>query len=67
MKLHPGAWIVWATGAGIVAFTTTNPFYLALLVAVAWFVFAALRAPESGARSFRTFAVAGLISSTFNS
>ncbi len=26
--LHPAAWIAWATCAGIVTFTTTDPFYL---------------------------------------
>ena len=61
MKLHPGAWIVWATCAGAVAFTTTDPFYLALLVAVAWFVYANCRVPGPTARSFRVFAVAGLL------
>ena len=61
MKLHPGAWIVWATCAGAVAFTTTDPFYLALLVAVAWFVYANCRVPGPTARSFRVFAFAGLL------
>ena len=61
MRLHPGAWIGWATCAGIVAFTTTNPFYLAVLVAVAWFVYAANRVPGPTARSFRLFALAGLL------
>ncbi len=61
VKLHPGAWIVWATCAGAVAFTTTDPFYLALLVAVAWFVYANCRVPGPTARSFRVFALAGLL------
>lgn len=61
MRLHPGAWIGWATCAGIVAFTTTDPFYLAVLVAVAWFVYAANRVPGPTARSFRLFALAGLL------
>jgi energy-coupling factor transport system permease protein len=60
MKLHPAAWIGWATCAGIVAFTTTDPFYLALLIAVAWFVYATRHVPGPTARSFRVFAVAGL-------
>ncbi len=59
--MHPGAWIVWATCAGLVAFTTTNPFYLGLLVAVSWFVYAAQRIPGPTARSFRVFAIAGLV------
>jgi energy-coupling factor transport system permease protein len=61
VKIHPVAWIVWATCAGIVAFTTTNPFYLATLVGVAWFVYASRRVPGPTARSFRTFAIAGLV------
>ncbi len=61
MRLHPVAWITWATCAGIVALTTTDPFYLALLVAVAWFVYATQRVPGPTARSFRTFALAGLV------
>jgi energy-coupling factor transport system permease protein len=61
MRLHPAAWILWATCAGIVALTTTNPLYLALLVTVAWFVYATHRVPGPAARSFRTFAVAGAV------
>jgi energy-coupling factor transport system permease protein len=61
MRMHPAAWITWATCGGVVAFTTTDPFYLAVLVAVAWFVYAAQRVPGPSARSFRTFALAGLI------
>ncbi len=64
MRMHPAAWILWATCAGIVAFTTTNPFYLAVLVTVAWFVYAACRVPGPTARSFRTFALAGAIAMT---
>ena len=59
--MHPGAWILWATCAGMVTFTTTNPFYLALVVAVSFFVYAAQRIPGPTARSFRVFAIAGLI------
>jgi energy-coupling factor transport system permease protein len=55
------AWILWATCAGAVAFTTTNAFYLALLVAVAWFVHSSQHVAGPGARSFRTFALAGLV------
>jgi energy-coupling factor transport system permease protein len=61
VKLHPAAWILWATCAGIVAVTTTNPFYLGTLVAVAWFVYSARRIQGPTARSFRTFALAGLV------
>ena len=62
--IHPGAWIVWATCAGIVAFSTTDPFYLGLLVAVAWFVYSAHRIAGPTARSFRVFLVAGLLAMT---
>jgi energy-coupling factor transport system permease protein len=59
--VHPAAWIVWATCAGLVAFTTTDPFYLGLLVAVSWFVYSAQRVPGPTERSFRVFAIAGLV------
>ena len=59
--MHPAAWLVWATCAGLVTFTTTDPFYLAMIVAVAWFVYAAQRIPGPMARSFRVFAIAGLV------
>ena len=61
---HPAAWICWATCAGIVTFTTTNPFYLALVVATSWFVYATHRVPGPTARSFRIFIVAGLAAMT---
>jgi energy-coupling factor transport system permease protein len=60
VTLHPGAWIGWATCAGIVAFTTTDPFYLAVLVSAAWFVYATNYVPGPTARSFRMFALAGV-------
>ena len=60
MNIHPAAWIAWATCAGIVAFSTTNPFYLALVIAIAWFVYAACHVPGPTARSFRVFLIAGL-------
>jgi energy-coupling factor transport system permease protein len=53
--------MAWATCAGVVAFTTTDPFYLALLVAIAWFVYATCRVPGPTARSFRVFAIGGLM------
>jgi energy-coupling factor transport system permease protein len=61
VKIHPAAWIGWATCAGLVAFTTTNPFYLGLLVVVAWFVHAMRPAAGPAARSFRVFAIAALV------
>ncbi|MEX2275966.1 MAG: energy-coupling factor transporter transmembrane component T [Actinomycetota bacterium] len=59
--MHPLAWIAWATGAGLVAFSTTNPWYLLPLVGVAWFVHAAHRRDGPWARSFRIFLVFGLL------
>lgn len=59
--MHPAAWLVWATCAGLVTFTTTNPLYLALMVAVAWFVYVTNRVPGETARSFRVFAFAGIV------
>ncbi|MGZ4132201.1 MAG: hypothetical protein ACXVWF_04065 [Actinomycetota bacterium] len=58
--IHPGAWITWATAAALVAFVTTDPVYLLLLWAVAWFVYATHRAPGPTARSFRVFLLAGV-------
>jgi energy-coupling factor transport system permease protein len=59
--VHPAAWITWATCAAIVAFTTTDPFYLTLIIAIAWFVYAAHRVPGPTARSFRVFLIAGIL------
>jgi energy-coupling factor transport system permease protein len=53
-ELHPGAWLVWASSAGMVAIGTTNPFYLLPLASAAWLVRAAWAPP--GAASFRIFA-----------
>lgn len=58
--MHPGTWIAWATCAGIVTFTTTNPWYLSVVVAVAWFVYATHRVDGPAARSFRVFLLFGL-------
>jgi energy-coupling factor transport system permease protein len=59
--LHPGAWIAWATGAGLVAFLTTDPVYLLLLVATSWLVFATHRLPGPEARAFRLFLIAAAV------
>jgi energy-coupling factor transport system permease protein len=56
--------MVWATCAGIVAFSTTDPVYLGLLVAVAWFVYSAHRIQGPTGRSFRTFLLAGVAAMT---
>jgi energy-coupling factor transport system permease protein len=61
---HPAAWICWATCAGIVTFMTTNPFYLALVIATAWLVYATHRVPGPTARAFRIFLIAGLMAMT---
>jgi len=53
--LHPAAWILWAAAAALVALSTTNPFYLVLLIAVSWFVYSAHRRPGPEGRSFGTF------------
>jgi energy-coupling factor transport system permease protein len=45
----------------MVAFVTTDPVYLLLLWAVAWFVYATHRVPGPEARSFRLFLIAALI------
>jgi len=59
--IHPGAWMAWATFGGIVAFTTTNAFYLVLLWAIAWYVFTQQRVPGPASRSFRMFLIAGIM------
>ncbi len=58
--MHPGAWIVWAACAGWVAFATTNPFYLVMLLAVAWVINSAHQREGPGARSFKVFLLFGL-------
>ena len=60
MRLHPGAWLVWALCAGIMAILTTNPFYLLPLAAVAWFVYASCHGDHPALRSFRVFALFGV-------
>jgi energy-coupling factor transport system permease protein len=61
LGFHPGAWICWSTCAGIVAFVTTDPVYLLLLWAVAWFVYASHRSAGATAASFRIFVLAGVL------
>jgi energy-coupling factor transport system permease protein len=57
--VHPGAWLLWALSGGLVAITTTNPFYLLPLLGVAWVVHAAHGRPGPQARSFRIFLIFG--------
>ncbi len=59
--MHPGAWFVWALAAGAVAVGTTNPFYLVLLWAVSWTVYALCRRDNAGGDAWRIFVVFGLI------
>lgn len=60
-EVHPATWLAWAAGAAAVAFVTTNPWYLATAIAIAWFVYASCRIDGPTARSFRVFLLAGLI------
>lgn len=55
MRIHQGAWLLWASAAAMVAISTTNPFYLLLLCAIAWLVHAAHLVPGPASRSFRIF------------
>jgi energy-coupling factor transport system permease protein len=59
--MHPGAWLVWAGCAGLVAVSTTNPFYLLPLFGAAWMVHAAHRREGPSARSFRIFLLFALV------
>jgi energy-coupling factor transport system permease protein len=59
--MHPAAWILWATLAGITALLTTNPLYLGLICAVSWLVFCVHRTGDRSARSFRIFLWAGVL------
>ncbi|MBW3595313.1 MAG: energy-coupling factor transporter transmembrane protein EcfT [Actinobacteria bacterium] len=55
MTVHQGAWLTWAAAAAISAISTTNPFYLLLLCAIAWVVHAAHWIPGPSSRSFKIF------------
>ena len=59
--MHQGAWMVWATCAGLCAIATTNPFYLLVIVAIAWFVHATCSKPGPALRSFKVFVLFGLL------
>ncbi|HWC14737.1 MAG TPA: hypothetical protein VG929_09085 [Actinomycetota bacterium] len=59
--MHQGAWLLWATAAGLVAISTTNPFYLLALVGVALLVHAACARPGPALRSLKVFVAFGLI------
>ncbi len=59
--MHPGAWLVWAMSASLIAISTTNPFYLLPLFALCFLVHASKRQPTTYARAFRVFVTFGLI------
>ena len=59
--MHQGAWLLWALSGGLVAMTTTNPFYLLPLLGVAWVVHAACGRTGPQARSFRIFLIFGAL------
>lgn len=59
--MHQGAWVVWATCAGLCAISTTNPFYLLVIIGVAWFVHASCSKPGPALRSFKVFVLFGLL------
>jgi energy-coupling factor transport system permease protein len=57
--VHPGAWVVWALCATLVAIATTNPFYLLPLIAVCALVHS-LAGGRATAASFRIFLLFGI-------
>jgi energy-coupling factor transport system permease protein len=58
--VHPGAWVLWALCATLVAIATTNPFYLLPLMAVCALVHSLAGGRGSTAASFRIFLLFGL-------
>ena len=59
--MHPGAWLLWALSASLIAISTTNPFYLLPLFALCLLVHAARRRPEAPPHAFRVFVVFGAV------
>jgi energy-coupling factor transport system permease protein len=59
-ELHPAAWLAWAVCAGIVAMSTTNPFYLLPLVGTAWLTYAVCARLDTQVRAFRVFVTIGI-------
>lgn len=60
-RLHPVAWWAWALGLATAASPVTNPWLLALIVAVAGFVVAARRGPEPWSDAYKVFLRLGLL------
>lgn len=58
--MHPGAWLLWAMCASLIAISTTNPFYLLPLFAVCLLVYSARRR-AGHERAFRIFVLFGLV------
>ncbi len=58
--LHPVAWWVWAIGLAAGASSTTNPFLLGLVLAVATLVVVTCRGDQPWARSYRLYLLVGL-------
>lgn len=58
--MHQGAWLGWATTAGLAAVLTTNPFYLTIIAGAAVAIEIATQPPPPKRRGFWIFAVAGL-------
>ncbi|MFC5729650.1 MULTISPECIES: energy-coupling factor transporter transmembrane component T family protein [Nocardioides] len=58
--LHPVAWWTWAIGLVVGASCTTNPFVLALMLAVASLTVLTCRSDQPWARSFRLYLWLGL-------
>ncbi len=59
--LHPGAWWAWALGLAAAASRTTNPWLLALIVAVACLMVTARRTEAPWALAFRLYLWLGLV------
>ncbi|WP_052684386.1 energy-coupling factor transporter transmembrane component T [Lentzea aerocolonigenes] len=61
MRLHPGAWWLWALGLATAASRTTNPLLLGLILAVAGLVVVTCRANTPWAGTYGVFLKFGLL------
>jgi energy-coupling factor transport system permease protein len=59
--MHPGAWVLWALSATLVAISATNPFYLLPLIAVCALVNALAGGRSGSPASFKVFLMFGLV------